>query len=355
MIPRFRLSFIQFRGVQMSKAIVSVKNFNASNISFAPLRRLDSGGAQVYMSYAYDANTRKNLTVTVSTPLHVPYGLNVFDKQGPVKYSVDVSLRGYEDNPKVKQIYDFFNALDEYMIDQGVANSKQWFKSPLTRDVVKAFYTPCLRWAKDADGNVKNYPPTVKLQLRQREGKFDVELYDENKNEIRNRRLEDILVKGAQITTLIQVTSVWFAGSKFGLSWKALQIRMDKIPDTIRGYSIQDDEEEGGNVVRTTSNARASVPAPAPQSTQASNKFGPLEDDEEEEEEEVEEEAPAPAPAPVRTNTTTQRASVVAAVIPPAPAPAAADEDADDVEPVAVPKKTTTVTKRTVVKKTVAK
>ena len=325
----------------MSKAIVSVKNFNPSNISFAPLKRLDSGGGQVYMNYAYDASTRKNLTVQVGT-LPVPYGLNVFDKAGPIKYSVDISLRGYDDNAKVKQIYDFFSQLDEFMIDQGVANSKQWFKSSLTRDVVKAFYTPTLRWAKDAEGNIKPYPPTVKLQLRQREGKFDVELYDENKNELKGVRLEDVLVKGAQVTALIQATSVWFAGSKFGISWKALQIRMDKIPDSIRGYSIQDEDEDGAVVAAPTRRVAPAAPAPAP--TPSSNKFGPLEDDDDEdaEEEEI-------APAPVRTAT---KSSVMAAVMP-APAPAV-DEDAEDVEPVAVPKKAT-ATKKAIVKKVVGK
>ena len=328
----------------MSKAIVSVKNFNPANISFAPLKRLDSGGAQVYMNYAYDASTRKNLTVQVGT-LPVPYGLNVFDKAGPIKYSVDISLRGYDENAKVKQIFDFFTQLDEFMIDQGVANSKQWFKSPLTRDVVKAFYTPTVRWAKDAEGNIKPYPPTVKLQLRQREGKFDVELYDENKNELKGVRLEDVLVKGAQVTALIQATSVWFAGSKFGISWKALQIRMDKIPDSIRGYSIQDEDEDGAAVSAPT--RRAPAPAPAPAPTPSSNKFGPLEDDDDEEAEEEE-----VAPAPVRT---AAKSSVMAAVMPaPAPSPAVADEDAEDVEPVAVPKKAT-VTKKAIVKKVVGK
>jgi hypothetical protein len=332
----------QFRVVQMSKAIVSVKNFNPANISFAPLKRLDSGGAQVYMNYAYDASTRKNLTVQVGT-LPVPYGLNVFDKAGPIKYSVDISLRGYDENAKVKQIFDFFTQLDEFMIDQGVANSKQWFKSPLTRDVVKAFYTPTVRWAKDAEGNIKPYPPTVKLQLRQREGKFDVELYDENKNELKGVRLEDVLVKGAQVTALIQATSVWFAGSKFGISWKALQIRMDKIPDSIRGYSIQDEDDEG--VAASASTRRAPVAAPAPAPTASSNKFGPLEDDDDEdaEEEEV---------APARP---TAKASVMAAVMPaPAPAPSVQDDDAEDIEPVAVPKKAT-VTKKAIVKKVVGK
>ena len=322
----------------MSKAIVSVKNFNASNISFAAPRILDSGGKQVYMNYAYDANTRKNLTVQIGS-LPIPYGLNIYDKAGPIKYSVNISLRGYDDNPKVKQIFDFFTQLDEFMIDQGVANSKLWFKQTQPRDVVKAFYTPTVNWAKDADGNIKPYPPTIKLQLRQREGKFDVELYDENKNELKGVRLEDVLVRGAQVTSLIQATSVWFAGGRYGLSWKALQIRMDKIPDSIRGYSLQD-EDEDSNVVAAPAR-RAPAPAPAPL---MSNKFGPLDD--EEDEEDAEEEV---APAPART---VAKPSVVAAVMP-APAPAV-EEDADDVEPVAVPKKVTKTTK-TVVKKVVGK
>ena len=229
----------------MSKAIVSPKNFDATQVSFTPLKMLDSGGKQAFVNYTYDPNTRKNLTVQVST-LPVPYGMNVFDKAGPVKYSVDLSLRGYDENPKVKQIFDMFTRLDEFMIEQGMINSKAWFKADLTKspDVVKAFYTPIVRWAKDAEGNVKPYPPTIKVQLRQRDGKFDVETYDENKNELKGVPLDELLVKGSQITTLIQCTSVWFAGSKFGLSWKALQIRMDKMPDGIRGYAIQDEDED---------------------------------------------------------------------------------------------------------------
>ena len=133
----------------MSNLIVSPKNFSCANIVITPLKSLDSGAKQAYVNYAYDANTRKNLSVQIAT-LPVPYGMNMFDKAGPPKYSVDLSLRGYDENPKVKQVYEMFTALDEYMIDQGVANSKTWFKAQLTRDVVKAFYTPLVRWSKDA-------------------------------------------------------------------------------------------------------------------------------------------------------------------------------------------------------------
>ena len=323
----------------MSKLIVKINDFSVSNLSIGPMKSLESGGKMASLFYKYGDNSSSSLTTQVGS-LSLPYGMNVFDKAGPVKYSMDLSLRGYDENAKVKAIYDAFTALDNWMIDQGVKNSKAWFKSDLTRDVVKAFYTPTVRWAKDAEGNIKPYPPTVKLQLRKRDEKFDVEMYDENKRELKGVPLEDVLVKGAQVTCLIQATSVWFAGSKFGISWKALQIRMDKIPDNIRGYAIQDEDEDGTSHA-VAAPVRRVAPAPAP--VAAANKFGPLEDDDDEEEEEV---APAPAPA---------RPSVLAAMMPQAPAPApVADEDAEDVEPVQVPKKTT-VTKKAIVKKTVGK
>jgi len=315
----------------MSNLIVSPKNFNCANIFITPLKPLDSGAKQAYVNYDYDVKTRKNLSVQVST-LPVPYGMNMFDKAGPPKYSVDLSLRGYDDNPKVKQIYEMFTALDEYMIDQGVANSKTWFKAQLTRDVVKAFYTPLVRWSKDAEGNVKPYPPTLKVQLKQRDGKFDVTLFDENKNELKGVPLDELLVKGSQITSVIQCTSLWFAGSKFGLSWKAVQIRMDKMPDSIRGYAFQDDDDAPSVKPKVVVQQKA-----APVTAASPNKFSSLGA---EEEEEGEDDAAFSAPAP-------QKQSVLTAMMP------QEDEDeaeAEEVEPVKVPVKTT-VTAKKIIKK----
>jgi len=325
----------------MSKAIVSPKNFDATQISFTPLKMLDSGGKQAFVNYTYDPNTRKNLTVQVST-LPVPYGMNVFDKAGPVKYSVDLSLRGYDENPKVKQIFDMFTRLDEYMIEQGMLNSKAWFKADLTKspDVVKAFYTPIVRWAKDAEGNVKPYPPTIKVQLRQRDGKFDVETYDENKNELKGVPLDELLVKGSQITTLIQCTSVWFAGSKFGLSWKALQIRMDKMPDGIRGYAIQDEDDDAPAQSKPAQRSMTQTKLPQAPAVASANKFSSLAA---QEDEEGEDDAAFSAPAKTQQ-------SVLNAMM-----PQEEDDAAEDVEPVKVPAKTTTVTAKKIIKKAVGK
>ena len=316
----------------MSNLIVSPKNFNCANIVITPLKSLDSGAKQAYVNYAYDANTRKNLSVQVST-LPVPYGMNMFDKAGPPKYSVDLSLRGYDENPKVKQVYEMFTALDEYMIDQGVANSKTWFKAQLTRDVVKAFYTPLVRWSKDAEGNVKPYPPTLKVQLKQRDGKFDVTLFDENKNELKGVPLDELLVKGSQVTSVIQCTSLWFAGSKFGLSWKALQIRMDKMPDNIRGYAFQDDDDVPAPKTKVVVQQKV-----APVTTASPNKFSSLGA---EEEDEGEDDAAFSAPPAQQ-----QQQSVLSAMMP----QEEEEGEAEEVEPVKVPVKTT-VTAKKIIKK----
>jgi hypothetical protein len=217
----------------------------------------------------------------------------------------------------VKQIYDAFNSLDEYMIDMGVKFSKQWFKSDLNREVIKAFYTPIVRFAKDAEGNPKPYPPTVKIQLKQRDDKFETAIYDDKKRPLTDIPLEDILVKGATISSLIQCTGVWFAGSKYGLSWKAVQIKADHLPESIRGFAFRDEDDVSTSVTEAVKNTSTSTPS--------SNKFATLADDEEIDDDE-------------------------AIVAPSAPVVKVVDEDEDDViEPVAVPKKPAVITKKKVV------
>ena len=269
----------------MSSAIVSPASFDASNVSITAPKLLPSGAKQAYLNY----DSRK-LTMQIGS-LPVPYGMSVYDKAGPVKYSVDLSLRGYEgENPKAKAVFDAFSQLDEFMIQQGVKNSKAWFKQDLSRDVVKAFYTPSLRFSKDADGNPKPYPPTVKVALKQRDGKFDTRVYDDKKRELTELPMEDILVKGANITVLMECTGVWFAGSKYGISWKAIQIRVDSLPDRIRGFAFLDDGEQHQ---QQHQQPRASVAAPTPV---RSNGFQAL-DDEEDDAVDDEEVFHAPAPA----------------------------------------------------------
>lgn len=288
----------------MSSTVVAPEVFNVNKVTFSAVKMLDSGGKQAYLNY-----DGRPLVMQVG-PLETSFGLSIFDKVpgAAPKYSVDLKLRGYDDaatNPKTAAIYTALNGLDEYMVDQGVKNSVAWFKGAKSRDVLSELYTTSVRFSKDAEGNVKPYPPTIKLQLRQRDGKFETQVYDSAKRPMTDIPLEDIIVKGSVLTALIQCTGVWFAGGKYGLSWKAIQIRADKVPESIRGFAFLDDGDAApAPAARAAAPARA-APAPAP-----TNSFAALHDDEEVNDEEagvaaepaaaapVEDEEEAPLPVP---------------------------------------------------------
>jgi len=222
-------------------SVVTPASFSVSKISFSAVKSLESGGKQAYLNY-----NSQPLVLQVG-PLQTPFGMSVFDKGGPPKYSVDVNLRGYDDpanNPTTAALYNLLQSLDDFMLDQGVKNATSWFKGVKSREVLSELYTPTVKFAKDQAGNVKPYPPTIKLQLRQRNGKFETNVYDDQKRPLTDVPLEDVLVKGTILTALIQCTGVWFAGGKFGISWKAIQILADKVPQRLSNYAFVDEDKE---------------------------------------------------------------------------------------------------------------
>lgn len=310
------------RESKMSSSVTYVNDFTTDNIVISPPKVLESGAKQAYLNYSGG-----RLVMQSATNLSVPFGLSVYDKSGPAEYSIDISYRGHESNPEIKQFFDAMSALDNFMIDQGVRNSRAWFKSELNREVVKAFYTPCVKFAKDKDGNPQPYPPTTKLKLRKINGEFEAKFYDVKGNPYKGVPVEDLLVKGVQVTVLMECAGVWFAGSKFGLTWRAKQVVIHRLPERLPEFaafrlgSTTDDEPAHAPAPRRTASS-----APPPQSY----------DDEVDDDE-----ALRPPPA---------KASVLSAVMPQAPAPtpvpsggagqeSSVDDEAEDIEPAPVPKK----------------
>lgn len=299
----------------MSSSVVFPSTFNSKNITISAPKQLPSGAKQAYLNYGGE-----RLVMQTAVNMSVPFGLNLADKFGPAEYSVNLSFRGHEQRPEVKEFMDVIAQIDETLLNEGVKNSKAWFKGDLGRDVIKAFYTPSLKYSVDKDGNVLNYPPNLKLKLRKINNDFETKFYDVNGNPYKGIPIEDLLVKGVQVTAIIECAGVWFAGSKFGLTWRAKQIAIHKLPEKISDFAFK------------------GLGAAKPLAED-------VEDEEEAPENEVDDEAAFRAPPQQ------QKSSVVAAMMPKAstPAPAATpaapavtvdDEEGDDVEPVPAPKKT---------------
>ena len=122
--------------------------------------------------------------------------------------------------------------------------------------------------------------------------------------------VEDMLVKHSQLTAIMECGGVWFAGSKFGLSWRAKQIAVHKLPEKMGEFAFK---------------GLSSAPV-----------------EQKEVEAEVDDDAVFAAPTAstsATSATSAAPASVVAALMPQAPTPVVEDEeDGEDMEPVPPPK-----------------
>ena len=302
----------------MSQNIVLPSTFNSkAKITISAPKVLSSGAKQAYFNY-----DGQRLVMQTAAEMSSPFGLNVADKYGPPEYSVGLSFRGHDQNTEVKQFMDAISFIDEFMINEGVKNSKAWFKDTLGREVVKAFYTPTLKYSKDKDGNVLDYPPTIRLKLRKFGEEFETKFYDNDGTPHKDVPVEDLLVKGSQMTAIIECAGIWFSGSKYGLTWRAKQIAIPKSSSKISGFAFK------GLKARPATAAAADVEVEEAD-----------EEDADDADQEVDDAAAFRAPP---------KASVVAAVLPPKPlavtavaaATAVDDEEGDDVEPAPAPKKT---------------
>lgn len=214
--------------------IICPANFNAKLITISAPRQLSSGAKQAYISYGGE-----KLLMQTALSMTAPFGLNIADKFGPPEYSVDLSFRGYDQRPELKEFMDAIQQLDDALINEGVKNARAWFKTDSNRDVVKAFYTPSLKYSRDQDGNVKNYPPTIKLKLRKYDGVIETKFYDVNGKPYNNVAPEELLAKGVQVTAIMECAGVWFAGSKFGVTWRAKQIAIHKLPEKMGDFAFK--------------------------------------------------------------------------------------------------------------------
>lgn len=228
----------------MANTITLPKNFECNELTFDSVKKNAMGGNVVYFKY------EEHPKVILQTPVvSAPFGLSTYtdDKTGATKYSLDISFRGMENDPKIQMFHDKMVDMDNFLIDTAVANSKEWFGKKQSKEVIENFYRPLVKPAKDPT----KYAPTMKFKIMtKRDGTIDVDCYDKSRNKL---DIKEALVSGAKVQGIIEVGSVWFVNkTMFGISWKLLQLKM--LPsDKIAGFSFQeesdnededDDEEE---------------------------------------------------------------------------------------------------------------
>ncbi len=245
----------------MSASVINAAQFNATKLTVtAPKKVGDKGAKMSYLNYG------DGKPLVIQTPsLPVPFGFSGYtdENSGKVSYSMGMQLSGYENDTKVKQFYEAIKAVDEFMIDQALKNSKEWFGKVCSKETIEDKYSPNIKIAKDKNGDPKPYPPSVKVafnKLRDSD-EFECKVFgvdsknDPNPKPITDIPLEELIPKRSQVTTLIQCTGIWFVNGKFNCKWKAIRVRLDSQPERISGYGFVDESNNDGssssNVVNT--------------------------------------------------------------------------------------------------------
>lgn len=292
------------------KEILSGETFNPSkDIKYSKPKVNTSGGKSVGI-----LNSSTNGVTLVSTPLMMTWGVSEFtDKKTSEKtYSLSLQFPGEEyKTAAITRFRESIVKFEEKIKADALANQKEWFgKSTMTKDHIEMFWTPILKYAKGENGEPdQNKNPTLNVKMPIWQGVWNVELFDSQSRKIfpdpSNEQLTpvDLIAKGSHVAVVLQCGGVWFAGGKFGVTWKLfqavvkpkttlrgkchIQLSCDdkKIVETQELDTVSDDdvpvthtedsdddehddesqqeEEDDGPLSRTPSHVPAPVPAPA--------------------------------------------------------------------------------------------
>ena len=282
------------------------KNIDVNKLRYSEMKTLTSGAKTVYVNYGSEKLTIQTPVLSLPYGLGEPYeakdaaknGTTISDKEK--KYDLTASFRGIDENPKVKVFHDKLKEIENKIIDDAFSNRLAWFKDDFdsNKSFVSKLFSPIVRVDKDPTTGklVGKYPPTFKAKLPydNKSNTFAFDSYDMDNNELNFNEIMTKL-KGAKAQLIVQLSGIWFAGGKYGCSWKIVSAKFQLhqnskitfIVDSDTEDVVNEDEDEDDVVNSETLSNLNNTPIPIEE-----------EDDEEEEEEEEEEEAPTPEPSP---------------------------------------------------------
>lgn len=200
----------------------------------------------------------------VETPMMLTWGINENQFDGSDKKSYDMSLQF----PSAEYLREDTSAflenmkkMNDYIKDQACINSKAWFGKVQSAEVVDAFWTPLLRYPKDKTTGEPDHSksPTLRVKIPFWDGQFKCEIYNVHRELIfpkANVSILDVVPKGSEVKVMLQCGGIWFAGGKFGVTWKPYQMivkpKNQLVPGVCHISSLNETEAKVSREVKET-------------------------------------------------------------------------------------------------------
>ncbi len=248
-----------------AEKIVRLKHFDAARLTIGHARPTKAGGKSIPIYL----NGEKPV---LQVPKHGTYGLSgqlppdtpPGNPQGlSKKYSVNLKA------PNGGLLCEKMKEVDQWVLEYVTAHGGELLgQADQPEAVIKALSYPIVKYPKDKDTGKVFYDrdPTVKLKVSYWDGKWNLELFDSEKNTIFEKGMtvpsdpddpesEPMLVdptdpelapSGTEMVSIIQCDGIWVASGRFGVTWRLVQAEV-KQPVRIKGFCIQpeSDDEDG--------------------------------------------------------------------------------------------------------------
>jgi hypothetical protein len=218
----------------MTDQITIHSKFAPETVVFGDLGKTSKGGKIVFLSFP------GNKRIKVQTPeMSAPFGVSSFADatSGTSSYSLDASFRGFDTDTKqgrfLAAFLDKVKSFDDVVLDKATANSKAWLGKAMDKTLTAEFYRTSVRYPADP-----KYAPTLRLKLSPQ-----TEYYDEKGNQV----AMDYITKGCTFRAIVEISSVYFVGKNFGVSWRISQVAAVTRPDKLAGFAFQAEDDEGGD------------------------------------------------------------------------------------------------------------
>lgn len=328
----------------VSESVILAKNVQVSKIKFSAPKKLNNGSSTVYVNY--DGGK-----LTLQTPLMtLPYGVGDFndknaqdkskaksssDSAEVKKYDLHVSFRGMDENPALKSFHDKLLEIEKKVKDECFENRLTWLKDDYDgmKNVVDRLFWPIVKYDKDKEtGKVLGkYPPTMKLKLPydSNTDAFTFDCYDMDGNEF-DFKANMTKLKGSRARLIVQLAGLWFAGGKYGCTWKVAMAKIEQgVKQTIKFIQDSDDDEETNNLNQSDEDVDEDALHMAQGSSPVKKSITEVSESDEEDEDQEEDQEDEPQPPPPAPK------KVVKPVRAPSPEPEeeeTPEEDAEDVD-----------------------
>ena len=279
-------------------SVLLAKNVDLNKIKYSEVKTLSSGAKSVYINYGIEKLNIQTPVLSMPYGIGLPYESKDSTKKVEKKFDITMSLRGIEDNVKISSFHDKIKEIESKIIDDAFTNRLAWFKDDFdgNKAVIAKLFHPIIKIDKDKEtGKIAGkYPATFKAKLPYdiKNDRFTFDAFNMENEELEFETIMNKL-KGGKIQGIIQLTGLWFAGGKYGCTWKLnsakfqlyQSYKMEFIEDSDTEKIANDDEDEDDITVDND----VKVTHPLPQ-----------EEEEEEEDEEESEVAVAAPPPPAR-------------------------------------------------------